>query len=81
MIIPTPNSMSKLDRDRNGTPYMIVGASDFRTVKSVKSLVLIVNDTLTWSDHIDYISSKIKRDIGVMKRTIKFLYKNSFLML
>ena len=58
-----------------GTPYMIVGASDcsIRT-KLVKSLALIVDDTLTWSHHINYISTKIKRGIGVMS-------KNSLLML
>ena len=36
---------------------------------------------LTWSDHIDYISTKIKRGMGVMKKTSKFLDKNSLLML
>ena len=61
MIIGTPNSISKLDRDPSGTSYMIVGASDcrIRRVKLVKSLGLIVDDTLTRSDRIDYISTKI----------------------
>ena len=56
MIIGTPNSISKLYMDPIGTPYMIVGASDcrIRRVKLVKSLGLIVDDTLTWSDHMDY---------------------------
>ena len=63
MIIGTPNSISKLDRDPSGTPYMTEGAIDcrIRRVKLVKSLGLIVDATLTWSDHIDYISTKIKR--------------------
>ena len=83
MIIGTPNSISKLDSDTSGTPYMIVGASDCRItrVKLVKSLGVIVDDTLTWSDHIGYISTKIERGIGVMKKTSKFLDKNSLLML
>ena len=65
MIIGAPKSISKLDGDPSGTPYMIVGDSDCRIsrVKLVKSLGLIVDDTLTWSDHIDYISTKIKRGI------------------
>ena len=73
MIISTPNSISTLDRDPISTPYMIVGASDcrIRRVKLVKSLGLIVDDTLTWLDHIDYISTKIKRGIGVMKKASK----------
>ena len=83
IIIGTPNSISKLDRDPSGTPYMIVGASAcrIRRVKLVKSLGLTVDDILTWSDHIDYISTKIKRGISVMKKTSKFLDKNSLLML
>ena len=83
MIVGTPNSISKLYRVPGGTPYVIVGASDcsIRRVKLVESLGLIVDDTLTWSDHTDYISTKIKRGIGVMKKTSKFLDKNSLLML
>ena len=63
IIIGTPNSISKLDRDPSGTPYMIVGASAcrIRRVKLVKSLGLTVDDILTWSDHIDYISTKITK--------------------
>ena len=83
MIIGTSNSISKLDRDPGGTPHMIVGTSDcrIRRVKLVKSLGLIVDDTLTWLDHIDYISTEIKRGIGIMKKTSKFLDKNALLML
>ena len=84
VIIGTLNSISKLDRDPSGTPCnMIVGASGccIRRVKLVKSLGLTVDDTLTWSDDVDYISAKIKRGIGVMKKTSKFLDKDSLLML
>ena len=35
MIIGTPNSISKLDRDPSGTPYITVGASDC-SVRRVK---------------------------------------------
>ena len=49
MIIGTPNSISKLDRDPCGTPYVTVGASysSIRRVKLAKSLGLTVDDTLT----------------------------------
>ena len=62
---------------------MIVGASGccIRRVKLVKSLELIVDDPPTWSDHVDYISTKIKMGIGVMKKTSKFLDKDSLLTL
>ena len=62
---------------------MIVGADGcrIRRVKLIKSLGLIVDDTLTWSNHIEYISTKVKRGIGVIKKTSKYLDKSSLLML
>ena len=83
MIIGTPKSIKKLDADPGSTPYMIVAAdgSIIRRVKLVKSLGLIVDDTLTWSNHIEYISTKMKRGIGVIKKTSKYLDKHSLLML
>ena len=50
MIIGRPNSICNLDKDPGGIPYLIVGDGDcrIRRVKLVKSLGLIVDDTLTW---------------------------------
>ena len=83
MIIGTPKYIKKLDVDPGSTPYMIVAAdgSRIRRVKLVKSLGLIVDDTLTWSNHIEYISTKMKQGIGVIKKTSKYLDKHSLLML
>ena len=83
MIIGKPKSIKKLDVYPGSTPYMIVAAdgSRIRRVKLVKSLGLIVDDTLTSSNHIEYISTKMKRDIGVIKKTSKYLDKHSLLML
>ena len=39
-----------------------------RRVYKSKYLGLIVDDKLSWKDHTDLISSKIRRNIGVMKR-------------
>ena len=75
MITGTPNSICNLDKDPGGTLYLIVGDSDrrIRRVKLVKSLGLIVDDTLTWSN--------LKRSVGIIKKTSKYLDKNSLLML
>ena len=50
MIIGRPNSICNLDKDPGGIPNLIVGDGDcrIRRVKLVKSLGLIVDDTLTW---------------------------------
>ena len=77
MIIGTPNSIYNLDKDLGSTPYLIVGDGDCRISRElVKSLGLIVDDTLIWSNHIDYISGKVKRGVGLIKKTSKYLDKN-----
>ena len=83
MISGTPNSICNLDKDPGGAPYLIVGDGDcrIRRVKSVKSLGLIVDGTRTWSNYNVYISGKVKRGFGIIKKTSKYLDKNSFLML
>ena len=83
MIIGTPNSICNFDKDPGSTPYLIVGDGDRRSrrVKSVKSLGLIVDDTLTWSNYILYISGKVNRGVSIIKKTSKYLDKNSLLML
>ena len=83
MIIGTPNSINKLDKEPGSTPYMIVTTDDcrIRRVKLVKSLGLIVDDTLTWLNHIEYITGKVKRGIGVMEKTSNYLDRTSLLML
>ena len=41
----------------------------------------MVDDALTWSKHINYISTKIARGVGILKRTRSFLPKQSLLTL
>ena len=75
MIIGTQNSICNLDKDPGGTLYLIVGDGDckIKKVKFVKFLGLIVHNTLPWSNHIDYISVKVKRDVGIIKKASKYL--------
>ena len=83
MIIGTPNSICNLDKVPGSTPYLIVGDGDcrIRRVKLVQSLGLIVDGTFTWSNHIDYISGKVKQGVGIIKKTSQYLDKNSLLVL
>ena len=39
-----------------------------RRIHVAKYLGTIIDDKMSWKDHIDYISLKIKRNIGMMKR-------------
>ena len=60
MIIGTSQRLNILDQTPETTPYIIsVNGCQIRRVKSVKYLRLIVDDILTWDEHVDYISTKI----------------------
>ena len=50
-----------------------------KRVAHVKYLGIIVDDRLTWKEHVDYISKKISRNLGTIKRsrqciTVRFSY-------
>ena len=45
-------------------------------VHSHKHLGLVLNDTMTWTDHIDYITSKTSKRIGIL-RSLKFKLSRS----
>ena len=47
-------------------------------VNSHKHLGLIINNSLTWTDHIDYISTKVAKRIGLL-RSLKFKLSRSCL--
>ena len=77
MLIATSQRLNQLDQNPESTPYAIVidqkEVRRVKLVKFVKYLGMIVNDKLTWSQHVDYISSKITRNIGVLKRIRHFI--------
>ena len=57
MIIGTANGLEKLDKCPVSTLYLISSGPDchIRRVRCVKYLGIIVDDTLTWEEHIEYI--------------------------
>ena len=46
-----------------------------------KYLGIVTDDKLTWKDHIDHVSLKIKRNLGIMKRVRNDIPKESFIVL
>ena len=78
MIIGTSHRLNKLDSLPENTPYLIsINGSYIRRVKQVKYLGLVVDNKLKWEEHIEYISSKIIRNIGVLKQTRAFIPQHS----
>ena len=45
--------------------------------KNTKFLGVIIDNKLTWSDHIIYIKNKIYKSIGILHKTHDFLTKNT----
>ena len=81
MIIRTANGLEKLEKCPVSTPYLILSGPycHIRRVRCVKYLGIIVDDTLSWDEHIENISVKIKRGIGILKVTGKFLKRESLI--
>ena len=78
MILGTNSRLRDLDSDPASTPYVLsVGNIEIKRVKSTKYLGLIVDDTLSWSDHIDHISMKIKCSTGVLTLFSIHYFKNT----
>ena len=50
-------------------------------VPFTKSLRIITDETLSWENHIEYISNKIKHGIGVLGRSKNVLSKELLNML
>ena len=52
-----------------------------KRVKLVKYLGMMVDDKVVWDQHIDYISSKITRGIGIIKHIRQFIPRDFLLLL
>ena len=49
-------------------PKIKIGSSYLKRVVKTKSLGLIIDDNLRCKEHIDYICSKVKRSIGIIRK-------------
>ena len=70
-----------------GTTQNILKIGDFLAIRmqrhiikrvyKAKYLGIVIDDKLTWKDHIDHVSLKIKRNLGIMKRVRNDIPKES----
>ena len=82
MVFGTNDRLNQLDKSPVTTPYTLCFYNfEFKRVKHMKYLGLIVDDTLSWDKHKEYISTKINRNIGVLKRTQNYLPRSSLITL
>ena len=54
-----------------------IRATNIQNVKEAKYLALQIDRHLTWKKHLDTISRKVSRAIGVLKHAKQFLPQNS----
>ena len=61
-MLGTYQRLHQLDYAPETTPFkLLVNDYEIRRVKKAKYLGLIVDENLTWEEHIDYICGKIKK--------------------
>ena len=74
MLIVTCQRLSKCK------PFKIqIGDIVLETVKSAKLLGIHIDNCLTWSTHLDLLSSKISRKLGVLRRLRPFMSNDALL--
>ena len=65
MVIGTEEMLTQM----GSIPKIKIGSSYLKRVVKTKSLGLTADDNPRWEEHIDYICSKTKRNVGIISRT------------
>ena len=64
----------------DSTLELCVEGSQVDQVRSIKFLGVTINDTLTWSDHISTVCTKVSRNINLLRRLSWFLPRSLLLL-
>ena len=62
-------------------PRLLIKKIKVERVKSIKFLDVLLDENLSWKDHIKFIENKVTKNIGLLYWTKLFLDKNSLLTL
>ena len=69
MITGSNRHVSKIAWD----PQIKLGKNTLDKVKSTKSLGVYISDTLSWSEHTNFIAKKVSNAIGGLKRVRRYV--------
>ena len=58
-------------------PAIVYKGKPIHRVSQVRLLSIIVDDSLSWSAHVNYLHSKLARKIGVLRRSSRQLTLNA----
>ena len=83
MILDTSQKIHQLDSDPSEAPFkLLVHEHEIRRVRLVKYLgIVMVDNCLTWEAHVEYITGKINRGIGILKLVRDIVRKDSLMLL
>ena len=62
-------------------PDVTIGANVVERVKSIKFLEVIIDENVSWTEHIYYIKNKISKGIGILCKARKVLKPSTLLIM
>ena len=69
MLIGSRQRLSQIISD----PILSIGSEAIKRVSSTKTLGVMVDECITWNDHIDKVAKKAAKGIGILRRSKGFL--------
>ena len=80
MIIGSHQKVGELGSARM-LPVVKAQGNEIKRVNKTKSLGLVIDEFRTWDKHIEYITKKIKQNLGMMKKFKGSVPKDSLVTL
>ena len=71
MLIGSRQRLSQIIAD----PILSIGSESIKRVSSTKTLGVVVDECITWKDHIHKVAKKAAKGIGILRRSKGFLTK------
>ena len=65
MLIGSRQRLSQIIAD----PILSIGSESIKRVSSTKTLGVVVDECITWKDHIDKVAKKAAKGIGILRRS------------
>ena len=72
MLIGSRQRLSRIIFD----PILSIGSESIKCVSSTKTLGVMVDECITWNDHIDEVAKKAAKGIGILHTSKGFLDKD-----
>jgi hypothetical protein len=76
MIIGSYQRLNLIETD----PPIYLGTEKIKRVKTIKSLGLMLDETLSWNEQVNAITTKVNRGLNVLKRLREFLNLETLLI-